>query len=63
MTTSAPSSSTSLLEMRGIVKSFPGSQALRGVNFSLKAGEVLALGLRPPPISYKFAHKARVRQS
>ena len=43
MTTSAPSSSTSLLEMRGIVKSFPGSQALRGVNFSLKAGEVLAL--------------------
>ena len=29
--------------MRGIVKSFPGSQALRGVNFSLKAGEVLAL--------------------
>ncbi len=32
-----------LLEMRGIVKSFPGVQALRGVNFSLKAGEVLAL--------------------
>lgn len=38
MTTSAP-----LLEMRGIVKSFPGVQALRGVNFSLQAGEVLAL--------------------
>jgi ABC-type sugar transport system ATPase subunit len=32
-----------LLEMRGIVKSFPGVQALRGVNFSLNAGEVLAL--------------------
>ncbi len=38
MTVSAP-----LLNMRGIVKSFPGVQALRGVNFSLKAGEVLAL--------------------
>ena len=38
MTAAAP-----LLEMRGIVKSFPGVQALRGVNFSLKAGEVLAL--------------------
>ena len=32
-----------LLEMRGVVKSFPGVKALRGVNFSLKAGEVLAL--------------------
>ncbi len=38
MTASAP-----LLEMRGIVKSFPGVQALRGVNFSLQAGEVLSL--------------------
>jgi ABC-type sugar transport system ATPase subunit len=38
MTAAAP-----LLEMRGIVKSFPGVQALRGVNFSLQAGEVLAL--------------------
>ena len=33
----------SLLEMRGIVKSFPGVQALRGVDLSLRAGEVLAL--------------------
>ncbi|HVV98709.1 MAG TPA: sugar ABC transporter ATP-binding protein [Planctomycetaceae bacterium] len=32
-----------LLEMRGIVKAFPGVQALRGVNLSLHAGEVLAL--------------------
>ncbi|MDB5385626.1 MAG: D-xylose transporter ATP-binding protein, partial [Planctomycetaceae bacterium] len=32
-----------LLEMRGIVKSFPGVQALRGVSLSLHAGEVLAL--------------------
>ncbi len=46
MTASAPPSATSLaplLDMRGIVKSFPGVQALRGVNFSLKSGEVLAL--------------------
>ncbi len=32
-----------LLAMHGIVKSFPGVQALRGVNLSLRAGEVLAL--------------------
>lgn len=32
-----------LLEMRGIVKSFPGVQALRGVHLSLNPGEVLAL--------------------
>lgn len=32
-----------LLEMRGIVKSFPGVQALRGVHLSLAAGEVVAL--------------------
>lgn len=38
MTASAP-----LLKMHGIVKSFPGVQALRGVNVSLMAGEVLAL--------------------
>jgi ribose transport system ATP-binding protein len=34
---------TPLLEMRGIVKAFPGVQALRGVNLSLDSGEVLAL--------------------
>jgi ABC-type sugar transport system ATPase subunit len=32
-----------LLEMRGIVKSFPGVQALRGVDLILQPGEVLAL--------------------
>lgn len=29
--------------MRGIVKSFPGVQALRGVDLSQRPGEVLAL--------------------
>lgn len=32
-----------LLKMRGIVKSFPGVQALRGVDLTLESGEVLAL--------------------
>ena len=32
-----------LLAMAGIVKSFPGVQALRGVDLRLSAGEVLAL--------------------
>ena len=32
-----------LLEMRGMVKSFPGVQALRGVDLTLRRGEVLAL--------------------
>jgi ribose transport system ATP-binding protein len=32
-----------LLAMRGIVKSFPGVKALRGVDLSLRAGVVLAL--------------------
>ncbi|MGV3605355.1 MAG: sugar ABC transporter ATP-binding protein [Planctomycetaceae bacterium] len=32
-----------LLEMRGIVKSFPGVKALRGVDLHLRAGEVLTL--------------------
>ncbi len=40
---SPPTSSVPLLEMQGIVKAFPGVQALRGVNLSLHAGEVLAL--------------------
>ncbi len=35
--------STPLLEMRGIVKSFPGVKALRGVDLTLNVGEVLAL--------------------
>src|SRR5215831_11510858 len=39
MTTSEPL----LLSMRGIVKSFPGVRALRGVDLDLRAGEVLAL--------------------
>ena len=32
-----------LLRMEGIVKSFPGVRALRGVDLELRAGEVLAL--------------------
>ncbi|NCF91156.1 MAG: ATP-binding cassette domain-containing protein, partial [Verrucomicrobiaceae bacterium] len=32
-----------LLEMRGIVKTFPGVRALDGVDLKLHAGEVLAL--------------------
>src|SRR5688500_41630 len=32
-----------LLEVRGIVKSFPGVRALRGVNLILRSGEILAL--------------------
>ncbi len=35
--------SVPLLTMRGIVKSFPGVKALRGVDLTLQAGEVLAL--------------------
>ncbi|MGB8170830.1 MAG: sugar ABC transporter ATP-binding protein [Chthoniobacteraceae bacterium] len=34
---------TPLLTMRGIVKTFPGVQALRGVDLTLHSGEVLAL--------------------
>ncbi|MEA3209735.1 MAG: ribose transport system ATP-binding protein [Chthoniobacter sp.] len=39
----APPSTAPLLEMRGIVKSFPGVKALRSVSLALHAGEVLAL--------------------
>ena len=35
--------SAPLLTMRNMIKSFPGVQALRGVNLTLHAGEVLAL--------------------
>jgi ABC-type sugar transport system ATPase subunit len=42
-TATAAAPAAPLLEMRGIVKSFPGVQALRGVNLDLAAGEVLAL--------------------
>ena len=43
MATASPSESVPLLEMRGIDKSFPGVQALKGVDLSLHPGEVLAL--------------------
>ena len=33
----------SLLEMRGIYKSFPGVKALRNVDFTLREGEIHAL--------------------
>ena len=36
-------SQTPLLAMRGMVKSFPGVKALRGVDLTLRSGEVLAL--------------------
>ncbi|HVX12948.1 MAG TPA: sugar ABC transporter ATP-binding protein [Pirellulales bacterium] len=39
----ANSSEHPLLEMRGIEKSFPGVRALRGVDLTLRRGEVLAL--------------------
>ena len=32
-----------LLQMRGIMKSFPGVRALQGIDLDLGAGEVLAL--------------------
>lgn len=38
-----PDTEPSLLEMRGIVKTFPGVRALKGVDLELRAGEVLAL--------------------
>src|SRR5262249_9934138 len=38
-----PTAEPPLLSMRGIVKSFPGVRALRGVDLDLRAGEVLPL--------------------
>lgn len=37
------SSSTPVLQLRGIHKNFPGVHALKGVNFNLRAGEIHAL--------------------
>jgi len=39
---SRPPAGQPLLVMQGIVKSFPGVQALRGVDLDVSAGEVLA---------------------
>ena len=33
----------SLLEIRGLVKSFPGVKALQGVDFTVRQGEIHAL--------------------
>jgi simple sugar transport system ATP-binding protein len=38
-----PSPGENILEARGIVKQFPGSRALDGVDFTLRAGEIHAL--------------------
>ena len=39
----APAAAPALLEMRGIRKAFPGVQALDGVDFTVRAGEIHAL--------------------
>ena len=41
--TPGPLTEIPLLRMRGIRKSFPGVKALKGVDLTLQAGEVLAL--------------------
>ena len=41
--TPGPPTEIPLLRMRGIRKSFPGVKALKGVDITLQAGEVLAL--------------------
>jgi len=43
MTESPIASQSPLLQMQGIEKSFPGVRALRGVDLTLRSGEVLAL--------------------
>src|SRR5436190_11177543 len=40
---SAHNSNELLLEMRNISKSFPGVNALKGVNFSIRKGEIVCL--------------------
>src|SRR5437868_5490257 len=43
MTSTEAQDRTVLLTMSGIVKEFPGVKALRGVDLTLRSGEVLAL--------------------
>src|SRR5882672_12606627 len=43
ITPSSDSPKDLLLEMRNIAKSFPGVKALKGVNFSVRKGEILCL--------------------
>ena len=43
MAVSPTTNGAALLEVRGVVKSFPGVRALRGVDLTLPAGQVLAL--------------------
>ena len=43
MSTAAVASATPLLEVRGLIKQYPGARALDGVDFSVEAGEVHCL--------------------